>query len=48
MPRNFNEFIQQLDVGTVAQNIGFYSLIACMLLIILVQHSVLKQRKYKP
>jgi hypothetical protein len=48
MPHTFNELLQQLDVGTVAQNIGFYSLMTGMVLIILVQHSILKQRKYKP
>lgn len=47
MPRNYNELLQQLDIGTVAQNIGFYSLIIGMLLVILVQHSVLDKRKNK-
>jgi hypothetical protein len=48
MPHNYNELIQQLDVGTVAQNIGFYSLIMGMLLIIFVQHKALNERKSKP
>jgi hypothetical protein len=47
MPRNYNELLQQLDMGTVAQNIGFYSLITLMILVICVQHSVLNQRKNK-
>ncbi len=45
MPTSYNEFFQQLSVGTITQNIGFYSLIGFMFLVILFQRSVLDKRK---
>ncbi len=39
------EVLEQLDVGTVGQNVCFYLMITVMLLIVIVQFSILKQRK---
>jgi len=45
MPLSYNEFVQQLDVGTAAQNFWFYLLIALMVWVICVQYTVLKKSK---
>lgn len=42
---NYHALLQQVDVGTISQNIGLYALIMCLLLVISIQRSILNQRK---
>ena len=40
------ESTKALSVGSIAQNIGIYSIIFILLYIIIVQHKVLNERKH--
>jgi hypothetical protein len=40
------ESIRSLSVGTIAQNIGIYSIVFILLYIIIVQHKVIEERKH--
>ncbi len=40
-----SDVLEQIDVGTVFQNVCFYLLITVMLIMIVVQISILKERK---